>query len=128
MWKLIPIDLHHSSASKIVWAVAIWKQVVNADYFISKNIASVVAMGNPQRFFDFLVAHGINLSKTYIYPDHYHYEKKDIPTNYDAILVTEKDYTKLSGLNNDKIWVVEIDIVLNSNQLIKQVCELKNDW
>jgi tetraacyldisaccharide 4'-kinase len=98
------------------------------DYFTNKKIYSssilaISAIGNPQKFFDFLQTNKIKLDKTIAFPDHYYFKEKDIPDNYDIILVTEKDYVKLSHFNNAKIWVVRVNIELDSNKLINKIRE-----
>ncbi len=92
--------------------------------FDNLNTIALAGMGNPSRFFDFIRNNKINLNNTMAFPDHYYYKAEDIPQNYDAIFVTEKDYTKLSYLNNDKIWVVEVEVCLDSNYLIEQIKSL----
>ncbi|MFN8770399.1 MAG: tetraacyldisaccharide 4'-kinase [Neisseriaceae bacterium] len=99
---------------------------VNTSYFSNLNVCAMAAMGNPGRFFDFIVSKEINLSSKIIYPDHHHYTKDDIPDNFDAIIVTEKDYTKLAKLNNGKIWVVQIEVKLSSDLLVRQIFSLLN--
>lgn len=94
------------------------------DYFDNLTTIAIAGMGNPSRFFDFIQNNKINLTDTRAFPDHYYYNLNDIPHNYDAIFVTDKDYTKLEHLNNDKIWVIEVDVLLDSNELIDQIKSL----
>lgn len=93
-------------------------------YFVNKNVVAISAIGNPQKFFDFLQTNKIKLDKKIAFPDHYYFKEKDIPDNYDLILVTEKDYVKLSHFNNAKIWVVRVNIELDSNKLINQIIKI----
>lgn len=88
------------------------------------KVCGISAVGNPERIFNFIISNGIKLDSKIPYPDHYHYEKKDIPDNFDVILVTEKDYTKLKVLNNDKIWVIQVDVALVPNKLVEQISAL----
>jgi len=88
------------------------------------NIAAIAAIGNPERFFNFITNNGIKLTHTISFPDHYSYLHHDIPTNYDIILTSEKDYTKLAKFNNEKIWIVEVESVLSSTDLITNIINL----
>lgn len=91
----------------------------------TKNIVvAMAAIGNPQRFFDFLTYCGIKLDQTIPFPDHYSYMKDDIPQSADMILVTEKDYTKLAQFNLKNIWVVKVKPNLDSYTLIDQIHKL----
>lgn len=101
----------------------ITKNKVDNLYFSSKQVIAMAAMGNPERFFNFIESLGINPEKKISFPDHHHYTKNDIPDNFTDILVTEKDYTKLTKLNNDKIWIVRVKVKLSSEDLIKQILD-----
>lgn len=88
------------------------------------RIVAIAAIGNPERFFNFIESRGIQLSHTIEFPDHYYYQKHDIPDNYDIILTSEKDYTKLAKFKNEKIWVVGVASVLSSTSLIEEIIAL----
>ncbi len=90
------------------------------------NLGALCAIGNPDQFFSFLTNIGIKLKGKYSFLDHYQYKYHDIPTNYDYILVTEKDYVKLVNFDLKNILVVYIDCKFNDNVLIEQVMALLN--
>ncbi len=96
--------------------------------FLENKLLSVmVATGNPERFIAFLKYYNINPAQIKIFQDHYYYTVNDIDDNCDIIFVTEKDYTKLNHINNDKIWVVRSIIQLsksNEVQLLKNIINL----
>lgn len=89
-----------------------------------KSIAAMAAIGNPQRFFKFIEEHGISLNKTFAFSDHYYYQSSDIPTNYDIILTSDKDYTKLAKFNPKNIYVINVTSQLNNNKLIENISNL----
>ena len=95
-----------------------------ATYFTNTKIIVIAAMGNPQRFFNFIYTSGVKIFDKKAFSDHFNYTTKNIPNKYDVILVTEKDYTKLKPLNNPKIWIVRVTIKLDSGKLIKEISEL----
>ncbi|MCX8514337.1 MAG: tetraacyldisaccharide 4'-kinase [Burkholderiales bacterium] len=89
-----------------------------------KKVAAIAAIGNPKNFFMFLHSLKIDLKYTQAFPDHYAYIMDDVPQNYDLILVTEKDYTKLAKFKLNNVAIVYIKAKLNSLKLIDQIEEL----
>lgn len=106
------------------------QQTESPDFFNHIKTISLVATGDPQRFFNYVhETLKINTIKDIAYPDHYYYTSNDIMTNAnsaDAILVTEKDYTKIAqpGLKNAKIWVISVEVRLDNPQLINEIIQL----
>lgn len=100
------------------------QEVLDINHLTHKTILAIAAMGNPKRFFGLLEQNNIKPTKTKTFPDHYHYVANDIEDNFDYILVTEKDYTKLAQFNNAKIWVVLIKVSLDSDRLLKEIVNL----
>jgi tetraacyldisaccharide 4'-kinase len=94
------------------------------DDFKYKKIAAIAGIGNPNNFFTFL--HNLKIKLDYVkaFPDHYVYNYEDIPQNYDYILVTEKDYTKLALFEQDNIAIVYIKVKIHSQDLIEQIVKL----
>ena len=90
------------------------------------NLAALCAIGNPSKFFSFVQQLGIKINTTYTFIDHYQFKKQDIPTGFDFILVTEKDYVKLSSLNLKSILVLYIDCKFDDTYLIDQIINLVN--
>lgn len=99
-------------------------EVATIEFLNTKHVLAMAAIGNPERFFSFLQSLGISLEDTLSFPDHYHYQPNDIPTTYDVILTTEKDYTKLATLKNTKIWLVNVTTKLDTPQLLTQIRHL----
>lgn len=88
-----------------------------------QKLIAVVAIGNPQRFFNYLNQISIDYHETIIFPDHYQYKLSDIPKD-GIIITTEKDYTKLDKFDFSNIWVVKINIQLENNVLIEAIKKL----
>lgn len=89
-------------------------KTVNSKFFKGKNILIAAGIGNPQGFFDAL--REIQVSGTYKqYPDHHVFNQKDIIyfNQFDAIVVTEKDYVKLNALSIKNIFVCESEFIPN---------------
>lgn len=98
-------------------------QSVATDYFEKQNVLALAAIGNPQRFFDYLQNLGLRLKQTKALPDHYHYQATDIPVEY-AIITTEKDYTKLAQFAASNIWIARVSAKLENQRLIEQIIQL----
>jgi len=72
------------------------------------SLAAVAGIGVPQRFFDHLTALGLCFS-AHAFPDHYRYKADDLSgIQADALLMTEKDAVKCSGLTHRPVWVMPV--------------------
>jgi len=74
-----------------------------------RAVHAVAGIGNPQRFFQLLTRHGIDV-EPHPYPDHHPFEAGDL--KYDdglPILMTEKDAVKCRCLPCRDCWVVHVD-------------------
>lgn len=91
----------------------------------NKNVAALAGIGDPEKFFTFLRNLGVKLTKTYAFPDHYRYKSSDIPNDYEIILVTDKDYTKLAKFNLSHVYVVAVTSSLSSDTLINALVGLR---
>ncbi len=75
-----------------------------------ERVHAVAGIGNPQRFFDLLVRHGLEVVP-HAFPDHHLYRKKDLAFDVDLpVVMTEKDAVKCRRFAGDNHWVVEIDV------------------
>lgn len=68
---------------------------------------AVAGIGEPQRFFDHLIALGLRCV-VHSFPDHHAYAAEDLDFTGDAILMTEKDALKCAGLTTLPIWVLPV--------------------
>lgn len=83
-----------------------------ADSYLPNKITAVAALGNPQRFFDDLLKHGI-AGKTIALPDHATYTPEFFEKiNAQCILITEKDAVKCSAITDERVWVVPMSLAL----------------
>jgi tetraacyldisaccharide 4'-kinase len=81
-----------------------------ADIYLPNEICAVAAIGNPQRFFDDLLKQGI-AGKCIGLADHATFTPEFISSiNAKCILTTEKDAVKCSLMNDERIWVVPINL------------------
>ena len=72
------------------------------------KLAAIAGIGFPQRFFDHLVGLGLNFS-AHAFPDHHRYVADDLSRiGADALLMTEKDAVKCTGLTHRPVWVLPV--------------------
>jgi tetraacyldisaccharide 4'-kinase len=78
--------------------------------FAGKTVHAVAAIGNPNRFFDLLRRHGIQVIE-HAYPDHAFLDRQQLRfgDQFD-ILMTEKDAVKLGRQSSDRLWSVPVGL------------------
>jgi len=92
--------------------------------FENTTVHGVAAIGNPQRFFDLLRGHGIQVIE-HVFPDHAALTREDLDFG-DAfeVFMTEKDAVKLGRSSTDKFWYVPVELKmdpLRAAPLIEQI-------
>jgi tetraacyldisaccharide 4'-kinase len=81
-----------------------------AENYSPNQITAVAAIGNPQRFFDELLEHGI-AGKCLGLADHSRYNPEFFNNiNAQCILITEKDAVKCASMTDERIWVVPMTL------------------
>ena len=78
---------------------------VNINKFKNKKLFAFAGIGNPENFFDLLVKNNLNLKKKISFPDHHHFNKKELQVIVNEslkknleLITTEKDYLKVYKL------------------------------
>ena len=81
--------------------------------FAGTTVHAVAAIGNPDRFFDLLRAHDIQVIE-HALPDHAKVSRKDLNfgDGFD-ILMTEKDAVKITGSASDRLWQVPVELQMD---------------
>jgi tetraacyldisaccharide 4'-kinase len=83
-------------------------RVVPLQHFAGKTVHAVAGIGNPERFFNMLRAHGIEVIGSPL-PDHARIRSEDIMFADDMpVLMTEKDAVKCVGLTDQRHWYVPV--------------------
>lgn len=79
--------------------------------FVSKKVAAIAGIGNPERFFDMLRGRGLRVQAV-AFQDHYSYTPADL-TQFKGlpILMTEKDAVKCEAFAADNYWYVPVETV-----------------
>jgi tetraacyldisaccharide 4'-kinase len=96
------------------------------DEFAGRSVHAVAGIGNPERFFNLLRAHGIEVIGHPL-PDHAHLRAADISfTDERPVLMTEKDAVKCDGIAGSHHWYVPVTASFSggeSNALLDIVTE-----
>lgn len=81
--------------------------------FRGTTVHGVAAIGNPQRFFDLLRAHGMQVIE-HAFPDHAQISLPELRfgDNFE-ILMTEKDAVKLGRTVDDRLWSVPVSLKMD---------------
>lgn len=92
--------------------------------FAGTTVHGIAAIGHPQRFFNLLRHHGMQVIE-HAYPDHARLEPGDLEFHdkFD-VLMTEKDAVKMSALTGNRYWFVPVDLRMdpaNSGPWLAQV-------
>lgn len=76
--------------------------------FSGQRVRAVAAIGNPERFFDGLRAHGIDVVP-HAFPDHHSFVASDLQFGDDLpLLMTEKDAVKCTAFASKGFWCVPV--------------------
>lgn len=76
--------------------------------FSGRRVHAVAGIGNPQRFFRELAAHGIEVI-AHPFPDHHPFTERELAFADDLpILMTEKDAVKCVPFANTRLWCVPV--------------------
>jgi len=80
-----------------------------------KRLHAIAGIGNPQRFFDHLSRLGLDFI-AHPFADHHRFRAADLAfPDGDALLMTEKDAVKCTGLGLPEAWVLRVDAQLSAD-------------
>jgi tetraacyldisaccharide 4'-kinase len=84
--------------------------------FAGRSVHAVAGIGNPERFFNMLRAHGIEVVG-HALPDHAHLRPSDISfADGRPVLMTEKDAVKCQGIAGPNHWYVPVTAVFDGGE------------
>ena len=81
--------------------------------FSDHKVNAIAGIGNPERFFNALMARGLNINPI-PFADHHDYSLDDFPDDA-PLLMTEKDAVKCRELGLKDAWCVPVNAALNDN-------------
>lgn len=77
--------------------------------FAGQSVHAIAGIGHPQRFFDQLSSHGLQLIN-HAFDDHHPFQANELNFNDDRpILMTEKDAVKCQPFANNNTWYIPIE-------------------
>ena len=86
-----------------------------------KNYLFFCGIGNPDEFENTLKKYKFNISRKYIFPDHYNFKNKDLRKikeiafqNKLEIITTEKDYNRLSLKNKRNVKYLKVNLKIQN--------------
>jgi tetraacyldisaccharide 4'-kinase len=102
---------------------------LNIRYFRGKKLFAFAGIGNPENFFDLLVKNNLNLKKKISFPDHHHFNKKELQVIVNEslkknleLITTEKDYIRIKNMGIKNIGYLELKLeITKKNNLIKKI-------
>ena len=85
------------------------QQQTGPEHFSGQRVHAVAAIGNPQRFFNYLRELGISFV-AHPFPDHHAFEAADFTfDDQGTVIMTEKDAVKCESYGNENFWVLRVD-------------------
>ena len=104
-------------------------KLLDTDGIQNKKVIALAGIGNPENFFDQLKEKNIDLIKTYSYPDHHNYSKKELKNIIDeaeknnaVIVTTEKDHIRMNEEIKLIIKCIKVDLEIeNKNDFINLI-------
>lgn len=121
--KAVPLFLSHLDCS-MFYSLNHPQQTRFVADFMNQEILALAGIGQPEQFFETLRALGIKINETLCFSDHHQFNKDDIPSGFDAVLVTEKDAVKLQQFALNNVWVLPVNATIFpdlANWLIAQL-------
>ena len=102
---------------------------VNINKFKNKKLFAFAGIGNPENFFDLLVKNNLNLEKKISFPDHHHFNKKELQVIVNEsleknleLITTEKDYFRIKNMGIKNIEYLELKLEIEKREkLIKKI-------
>ena len=102
-------------------------KIKNIEKYYGKKIAAFAGIGNPENFFNLLKENKIDLIKTYIFPDHHNYSKKDFEImkkeNSNMLVTTEKDFNRMNEEQKKNCSIIEVDLEIENMQKFKELIQ-----
>lgn len=77
---------------------------------LDEPIIAAAAIGNPQRFFNYLSDNQVKLKESLSFPDHHQFKKGDLPL--EKVIMTEKDAVKCQHDAHTDWWYLPVTAIL----------------
>jgi tetraacyldisaccharide 4'-kinase len=95
--------------------------------FKNHNAHAIAGIGNPNRFFEQLIEHGLTI-QPHAFTDHYHFQASDLAfDDSKPILMTEKDAVKCQAFATKNMWFIPIEATISGKleqKIIQKLAEI----
>ena len=83
------------------------------------NVTAAAGIANPERFFTSLKEMGISLRQSIPLPDHFSFDLSPFAALVtDVVLITGKDAIKCKAVQDDRLWVAEVDMTFSDPEFL----------
>ena len=100
-------------------------KIKNIEKFRNKKITAFAGIGNPSNFFELLTESKINIIKTFAFPDHHNYSKKDFEIinkeKTTTLVTTEKDFYRMTDEQKKNCDYVEVELEIENKEEFKRL-------
>ena len=100
-------------------------KIKNIDKFRNKKITAFAGIGNPSNFFELLKENKIDIIKTFAFPDHHNYSKKDFEIinkeKTNTLVTTEKDFYRMTDEQKKNCDYVEVELEIENKEEFKKL-------
>ena len=90
-----------------------------------KEITAFAGIGNPSNFFELLKESKIDIIKTFAFPDHHNYSKKDFEIinkeKTNTLVTTEKDFYRMTDEQKKNCDYVEVELEIENKEEFKRL-------
>ena len=100
-------------------------KIKNVDKFRNKKITAFAGIGNPLNFFELLKENKLDIIKTFAFPDHHNYSKKDFEIinkeKTTTLVTTEKDFYRMTDEQKKNCDYVEVELEIENKEEFKRL-------
>ncbi len=100
-------------------------KIKNIEKFRNKKITAFAGIGNPSNFFELLKESKIDIIKTFAFPDHHNYSKKDFEIinkeKTTTLVTTEKDFYRMTDEQKKNCDYVEVELEIENKEEFKKL-------
>lgn len=99
--------------------------IVSSEHFRGGRVHALAGIGDPQRFFDYLVELGLDI-EPHPFPDHHAFTAPDLPPG--TLVMTEKDAVKCAAFARPDAWFLAVDAEVDGglNSLLLSVVKARH--
>jgi len=126
-------DDAHNISNRITKSIfrAHLKPLLQKSFALNPNVLAFAGIGRPEKFYDSCKDAGLSVEKTQSFPDHHVFSFKELQTLEKTaikdnlqLITTAKDYVRLPKSFQNKVSVLNIELIFDNNKEIKEALNL----